>query len=165
MTRRESLRIRSVVSKSSVIKKAPKKESFASKLKSVMGNTVFICLCLGLTGLYFVVTGIQYWAPDYLQNVLGVSADVASFYFAVTCFTAPVGGVIVGGIVTSALGGYNNPRAKKIQCVMGLLSSLSGLPIPWLDEFKYVGPLFWLLLFFGGFVLPPVTGIMISSVG
>jgi hypothetical protein len=25
--------------------------------------------------------------------------------------------------------------------------------------------LFWLLLFFGGFILPPVTGIMINSVG
>ena len=88
---------------------------------------------------------------------------MASYYFAVTCFTAPVGGVIVGGIVTSALGGYNDPKAKKIQCLMGLLSSLSGLPIPFLTEFKYIGVLFWLLLFFGGFVLPPVTGIMISS--
>mmetsp|Transcript_17687 Transcript_17687/g.29898 ORF Transcript_17687/g.29898 Transcript_17687/m.29898 type:complete len:123 (+) Transcript_17687:1992-2360(+) len=28
-----------------------------------------------------------------------------------------------------------------------------------------VGMLYWLLLFFGGFILPPVTGIMISSVG
>ena len=84
------------------------------KIKSLMGNIVFICLCFGLTGLYFVVTGIQYWAPDYLQNVVGVQADVASYYFAVTCFTAPVGGVIVGGIITSALGGYDNPRAKKI---------------------------------------------------
>ena len=101
-----------------------------------------------------------------MKNVVGVSEDVASFYFAFTCFTAPVGGVVVGGIVTSILGGYNNPKAKKIQCVMALLSSLSGLPIPFLkNDFKVIAVLFWLLLFFGGFVLPNATGIMISSVG
>ena len=48
---------------------------------------------------------------------------------------------------------------------MGGFAVLSALPIPWMNEFYYVGILFWLLLFFGGFILPPVTGIMINSVG
>lgn len=51
---------------------------------------------------------------------------------------------------------------------MGLCAVASALPIPWLSEpsdFYLVGILFWLLLFFGGFILPPVTGIMINSVG
>ena len=48
---------------------------------------------------------------------------------------------------------------------MGLGAVACALPIPFCDGFISVGMLFWGLLFFGGFILPPVTGIMISSVG
>jgi len=48
---------------------------------------------------------------------------------------------------------------------MGVCAMICALPIPFMDDFYYVGMLFWGLLFFGGFVLPPVTGIMINSVG
>lgn len=48
---------------------------------------------------------------------------------------------------------------------MGVCSVLCCLPIPFMDNFYYIGMLFWGLLFFGGFILPPVTGIMINSVG
>lgn len=47
---------------------------------------------------------------------------------------------------------------------MGLLSVLCGLPIPFSLSFPVIGVLFWFVLFFGGFILPQVTGIMISSV-
>ena len=40
---------------------------------------------------------------------------------------------------------------------------LCALPVPFL-EFYAVGPLLWLVLFFGGFIVPPLTGIMINSV-
>jgi sugar phosphate permease len=49
--------------------------------------------------------------------------------------------------------------------MMALCACICGLPIPFLSSFYIVGILFWGLLFFGGFVLPPVTGIMINSVG
>ncbi len=51
---------------------------------------------------------------------------------------------------------------------MGVCSGLCCLPIPWFwggnKGFYFVGMLFWGVLFFGGFILPPVTGIMINSV-
>lgn len=89
-------------------------------------------------------------------------------YFSTVSLTAPIGGVIIGGIVTSAYGGYNTKKAQKIQCIMGCCAVASALPIPLMSQpkdFYLVGFLFWLLLFFGGFILPPVTGIMINSVG
>ena len=49
--------------------------------------------------------------------------------------------------------------------IIGVCAVLSALPIPWLNSFTAVAPLYWLLLFFGGFLLPSLTGIMISSVG
>jgi hypothetical protein len=65
-----------------------------------------VLFCTGLSGLYFVVTGIQYWTPDYLQNIIGQDHDVVAYYFSATSFTAPVGGVIVGGFVMQAFGGF-----------------------------------------------------------
>ena len=50
---------------------------------------------------------------------------------------------------------------------MGVCSVACCLPIPFFKDsssFYYVGLLFWGVLFFGGFILPPVTGIMNNSV-
>jgi len=64
-----------------------------------------------LTGLFYVVTGIQYWLPVYIQNVLDVPAHEANVFFVIVSLSAPIGGVIVGGIITSAYGGYNTEKA------------------------------------------------------
>jgi len=130
-----------------------------------MKNKVFLLLLAALTGLYFVVTGIQYWTPDYLQNILHAEPEVVAIYFSTTSLTGPVLGVIIGGIITTHYGGYNTRKAQKLQCIVGILAALSGIPIPFLNSFYQVGFLFWLLLFMGGFILPQVTGMMIDSVG
>jgi len=82
-----------------------------SKLKSVMSNKTFLALMMSLTGLFYVVTGIQYWLPDYIENVLDVEPHTATIYFVIVSLSAPIGGVIVGGIITSAYGGYNTVKA------------------------------------------------------
>jgi len=64
-----------------------------------------------LTGLFYVVTGIQYWLPDYIETVLEIEPHRATVYFVIVSLSAPIGGVIVGGIITSAYGGYNNVKA------------------------------------------------------
>lgn len=66
---------------------------------------------MSLTGLYFVVTGIQYWTPDYLKNVLDIDSHTISIYFSMTSLSAPVLGVFVGGVMTSKYGGYNSIKA------------------------------------------------------
>jgi len=91
--------------------KAAEDQPFKEKLASVITNKIFVLLCGALTGLFFVVTGIQYWAPDYLQNVLKQDPTLVAIYFSTVSLTAPVSGVIVGGIVTSAFGGYNTKKA------------------------------------------------------
>ena len=48
---------------------------------------------------------------------------------------------------------------------MGYLAVACAFPIPFLNNFYVIASLFWGLLFFGGFILPPATGIMIQSVG
>lgn len=77
-------------------------------------------LVLSLSGLFFVVTGIQYWFSDYLKKMFGksvlgeadgVSDETISFAFAFTCFTAPIFGAVVGGVTVAKLGGYNTTSA------------------------------------------------------
>jgi len=61
--------------------------------------------------LYFVVTGIQYWLPTYLKDVYLLEPDEAAIFYATTSITGPVSGVIIGGIITTAFGGYNTVAA------------------------------------------------------
>lgn len=63
----------------------------------------FMC---ALTGLFFVVTGFQIWCPKYLEIVCNLKKSEIDIYFEVTVLTGPTIGVIVGGIVTSSLGGF-----------------------------------------------------------
>lgn len=81
-------------------------ESLYHKLATLISDGVFVCLSLALTGLYFLVTGIQYWAPYYMQTVLGMTREQATWYFSAMSFSGPISGVIVGGIVTQMFGGY-----------------------------------------------------------
>lgn len=47
---------------------------------------------------------------------------------------------------------------------VSILCLLSAAPIAFLDNFPLFLALLWLLLFFGGFILPCLTGIMLSTV-
>ena len=41
-------------------------------------------LTFALCGLYFTVTGIQYWITDYLEQVIGAPKDKVLTAFAIT---------------------------------------------------------------------------------
>lgn len=85
-------------------------------------------------------------------------------FFALTCLTAPTLGVVLGGIVLHHYGGYQSPKALKISSIVSLLAMASALPVPFIDDNRIFQSLIWLLLFFGGFIVPVVTGILLTSV-
>ena len=139
-------------------------QSIAEKLSSLRKNNVFARFALSLSGLYFVVTGIQYWMPDYLRQVFGATEEVIAWYYSALTFTGPISGVVIGGIVTSKLGGYNDHRAQKVLRMVCFGAVAVCIPSPLVNSIEVYCTLLWLLLFFGGFILPPLTGIMLSSV-
>jgi hypothetical protein len=49
-----------LVSQQSMTEREP---TFKKNLENLQTNKEFISICLGLTGLFFVVTGVQYWLP------------------------------------------------------------------------------------------------------
>jgi hypothetical protein len=110
------------------------------------------------------VTGIQFWITDYVQTVLLIEAPKVFTYYALTSISAPVLGVLAGGAIIHHFGGYESPHALKITCLSSLGALLSAIPVPFLDNFYLFQSLLWLLLFFGGFIVPIVTGIILVSV-
>lgn len=61
-------------------------------------------------------------------------------------------------------GGYESEVAIKLCLFNCGMACLVGAPIPFLNIFWLVCVLIWALLFFGGALVPPLTGIMLSSV-
>lgn len=85
-------------------------------------------------------------------------------FYSFTCITAPIIGVIVGGVITHSQGGYHSPKALKSCCVAAICANAVAIPIPFIDDFQVFAILNWLLLFFGGFIVPTMTGQILTIV-
>jgi MFS family permease len=123
---------------------------------------------LGLSALYFVVAGIQFWITQYIVEVLQVPYRDALGAFTLVSATGPVFGVIFGGWLVDYLGGYKGPegvaRTTKIILTLGILALIVALPAAFVKEIGLLMPLIWLLLFFGGAIVPAAVGICLSAV-
>ena len=85
-------------------------------------------------------------------------------YYSFTCLTAPIAGVIIGGVIFGSIGGYNSKKSLRICCILGSFAALSAVPIPFLSNKISVYLLLWFVFFFGASILPTMTGIMLNSV-
>lgn len=130
-----------------------------------MKNPTFIFTGICISSLFFVVTGIQYWITYYLQVVIGAKREDVFILYSGASITGPTIGVLVGGyITTSCIGGYTNRRALYLCFVVSLCASASCLPVPLMNHILGVIIFLWLVLFFGGFIMPNLTGILLNSV-
>ena len=58
----------SINTSSDSLNKISKKE-FIKRIKQILSNKVYVSLVFALTGLYFTVTGIQYWTMNYMKEI------------------------------------------------------------------------------------------------
>jgi len=139
-----------------------------SQIWTVIKEPRFTLVVLGLSSLFFVVTGIQFWATAYLIEVLRAPKEQVMSLFVFTSATAPILGVVFGGAFIDKIGGYkgSRQRAKAMRCVLffGVLANVSAylawLQLPLVPVIVFI----WLLLFFGAGCLPALTGIFIDAV-
>ena len=137
---------------------------FFQGLLKILKNINFLLLCASLTGLYWVLTGIQYWGSDYLITQINVDKGTVFIGFGIVSITGPVLGVVVGGNITTCLGGYNSRKALIITSIVSVLCLMCSIPVPFCTQFSQIVVLLWFLLFFGGAILPAMTGIMLNTV-
>jgi len=140
---------------------------YCSQARSVLGNLLYIFVCLGLCSMYFIVTGIQFWMTSYLIDILGNNPIQVVIIFSTVSITAPLAGVMVGGTFADKYGGYkgkNILKALKLCLAFGVVAFVFSFPIGFLYSLVYITVLLWTFLFFGAAIVPVGTGIMVSSV-
>jgi hypothetical protein len=137
---------------------------FWKNLCTILSHMTYLFCALGLASLFFVITAVQYWGSDYMENVLGVKdKQYRMLSFSVVCITSPTLGVILGGWVISRIGGYESKHSILVCFIFAIFAGAFSIPVPVVDDlFSFTGYL-WLVLFFGGAIVPPMTGILIST--
>ncbi|OQR96184.1 hypothetical protein THRCLA_07355, partial [Thraustotheca clavata] len=127
---------------------------------------VFTSIVLGLSALFFCVTGIQYWTTPFLTTNLDDSAYTIHSAYLVVSGTGPILGVVFGGRLIDYFGGYAGPvqeaKALGICMILGIFSVLAALPISYSSNTFWIAILLWTMLFCGGALLPPCSGIVIA---
>ena len=135
--------------------------------KIILSNMLYVSLTLGISSIYFIVTGIQFWITKYLIEILNTDPLIVNIIFSIISITAPLSGVLFGGTISDKYGGYkgkNESKALQMCVAFGLISFIFAFPMGFLFQIIYLSTLLWTFLFFGAAMIPIATGIMISTV-
>ena len=121
-----------------------------------------------MSALYFTVTGVQFWGTKYLTVALHAPLPLVSTLFILCAATGPTLGVFFGGWVVDRLGGYKGAHqrvvALELCATFGVLAFVFSLPLTFLNNIFVVVGLLWVVLLFGGAMLPACSGIVVSII-
>ena len=95
-----------------------------------------------------------------MTEALKIEMKKVFIAFSIVCITAPTLGVLCGGYIIERLGGYTDKRALDACLKISVLAVVAGLPLPFISSFPFFILFMWLLLFFGGSIVPGLTGII-----
>lgn len=148
--------------------------SLWASIKTLMSNRIFRSTTIELCCLFFIVTGVQYWTTKFFHVSFQQARVKVNTIFIVVSASAPILGVAAGGPIIDKLGGYSTVAGAEctallsvIWCSIGAVAAIiAAVTTPTPDDrtlFFVVGNI-WVLLFFGAAMLPPVTGLVLSSV-
>jgi MFS transporter, Spinster family, sphingosine-1-phosphate transporter len=143
--------------------------SMSDQLCRILNRPVFLWIVLGLSGLYFVVTGIQFWTASYMINVIGAKQFDVQIAFTISSLTGPLLGVLFGSWLVDKMGGYKEDTSATANTLMtcnlfGMGAVACAIPAAFVQSFAGAVTCIWLILFFGGALLPALTGICVASV-
>jgi len=141
-------------------------------------NGLYLSTIFALCALFFVVNGMQYWCTIWLTKDFRGDMEEEAFKkivipsFGAVAATAPILGVLMGGLIIDRTGGYGPcPRQKKkalkILLLFAVLASICGIgasAVRGPGGFWGVVALLWFVLFFGGAIVPGETGVMLTSI-
>ena len=97
-------------------------------------------------------------------TTLKVEEAIVFVTYATISVTGPVIGIVFGGNLTTYFGGYTSELVLRTALYVAFSCALVAIPIPFISNFVLFCVLLWFLLFFGGSVLPCLTGIMLNTV-
>mmetsp|Transcript_25537 Transcript_25537/g.42813 ORF Transcript_25537/g.42813 Transcript_25537/m.42813 type:complete len:1106 (-) Transcript_25537:8-3325(-) len=125
-------------------------------------------LLAAMSGLYFTVTGVQYWGTKYMTIALHSPLPLVNLMFILVAATGPTLGVFFGGYIIDLCGGYKGAHQRVVALEMcstfGIMSCLFSVPVTFVENIYVVAGLLWMVLFFGGSMLPACSGIIVSII-
>jgi MFS family permease len=84
--------------------------------------------------------------------------------FALTILTAPAVGALLGGFITTKIGGYTNRRALVMCFILFLLMTIACIPMSFVNSIEAFSVCVWFIIFTQGFIEPVFTGILLNTV-
>ena len=127
-------------------------------------NKSYISTMFGISCSLFVITGMQFWVSDYMQEVIHFESTEAYIIYAIVSISAPTLGVLTGGFLVQYFGGYTDEKALNVCCKLTFFGFLSASMLP-IFNYPIIFAIFmWLMLFFESSVTPGLTGLMISTI-
>ncbi len=142
-----------------------RKESFLVHLKVLIKSPIYILMNITLTSMFMIVSAVQFWINDYLENGLLIDDEKKRLYcFAAVVISSPPAGIILGGILSGKIGGYDTEKAIYIPLITSLIVSTLANICPLTTRLSIFFPLFWLYLFMGSVLLPVARGIVLVSI-
>jgi MFS transporter, Spinster family, sphingosine-1-phosphate transporter len=140
------------------------KKGTCAILWHLKSNVIYMMIVMSLTGLFYIITDIQYWITLYLINNIGVSQSKAQIGFAIICITSPTAGAASSGPLSAYVGGYEHKNALRLGLFLAILSGVIALPIPFIDNFYLIAVNLWFYLYIGGLLVPLMTGTFLANV-
>ena len=138
--------------------------SYFETARLLASNKDYVQLCLSISGLYFVVSGLTFWGKFYMMHVLMFDEVNSSYFVSFTTLTSIVIGIVVGGVISSSLGGHQSKTSRLFCLYCAWLTVPICIPIPLVSDFMAYGLLQWVLLFLGSVILPQLYENMISCI-
>ena len=139
-------------------------KKYCNALTNLIKNKSYISTMFGISCSLFVVTGIQFWISDYMQEVIHFNSSKTYIIYSLVCISAPTLGVLTGGILIQYLGGYTTGQALDACCKLNLIGFICSCFLPAFENPYLFVIIMWLLLFFESSVTPGLTGLMISCI-
>ena len=125
---------------------------------------VFLFTCLSNCVIFFGITVISYWSPNYIENVLHEKREyIILGVFTAIAVTAPPTGYVVGAFLGTKIGGYVSKYAIIICVIFSGISVVFAMVVVASTNLVYYLVMTWMYLFATGVMVPLKTGIMISS--
>ena len=139
-------------------------KKYCNALTKLAKNKNYISTMFGISCSLFVVTGIQFWISDYMQEVIHFNSSETYIIYTLVCISAPTLGVLTGGILIQYLGGYTTCKAIDACSKLTFIGFICSCILPIFEIPILFVFIMWLLLFFESSVTPGLTGLMISSI-
>ncbi|KAG5505466.1 hypothetical protein GH5_03492 [Leishmania sp. Ghana 2012 LV757] len=137
-----------------------------SSMAPLFSNVVYMCSVVSLTSLYFVATGLQNFVTQYLREPpFNASIAIIMIGFGSAVVSAPVCGVIAGGILLDRIGGYkhNLRRVAFFVLAWGLCAVIFSVMCIFVRTTRGFLLVMSVVLFCGGAIIPPAAGLTMAS--